>query len=111
MVVEFYSDSATFGKPTGFELIWEIKHTKNELVNLEFEYSTESTGSKDLSCSMLDKETAIKRIFVINTRKIKAVESSLILKTEGDFHSGEILIFPSERGNFTQGERYLVLFH
>jgi len=102
--VEFYSDSATFGKTTGFELIWEFIFTAGVSIPTEVGFTSNDSGSEQLSCSTDSNEDNL-NFYIMNPHYLD--DSPIIMSTaQGTtLPSGNISVFGSTKGNFSKLDR------
>ncbi|ODN01646.1 Cubilin [Orchesella cincta] len=96
LFLEFYSDSATFGQATGFELIWEFIITERTAVPADVGYTTEGSGNEQLSCSTKDKL----HFYIISPPYLDG--SPVILGSDDAASSGNVSVFGSLRGSVSK---------
>lgn len=102
---EFYTDAATFGKTTGFELKWEVKYKAGNDLPVNVEHIVEESGTMTVSCSRDDLAREIKIIAFNAHSRENGTSSPLIVESENVAASG-MSLFKSEAGNYSSIEWY-----
>lgn len=103
-LIQFFSDTATFGKTTGFELIWEVKYTSTSSMGMNVEYiADESSGERELTCSKENESEnkCVPQLILIKSHTF--MDNSLLTAITNDSVApSQFAMFESDRGNFSR---------